>query len=259
MGRRVVGSNSDSVHQKVVTSAFGDVFGPASSIDSDIVLFNGITGKIIKDSGVKISTDGTFAANSDALVPTQKAVKTYVDGKILSATANYIESYGLSNFDGTVTVSGTAGTFAISPFSKTITSLFFFNRNSAGTHYPIQVSIYETSTPSSNTPTFTKLAQSGNVACTSDGIKSITGISVPIVQGYGYYFCFSRASSGGSTTPLICAQANGFNRVLGNFAATDLASATPASFSINVSANTIATWTGGTSSAGCPWFIAFCS
>lgn len=175
------------------------------------------------------------------------------------SSVNYLESFGESNFDGSATISGTVGTFVIAPFTKTINTVFFFNRNSAGTHYPIQISIYETSTPTSNTPTFTKLAQSGNIACTSDGIKSLTGATVPIVQNYGYYFEFSRASSGGTTTPLLLAQPNGFNRVLGNMSSSDLASATPASFSINVSANTVGTWTAGTSVATCPWFLALCS
>lgn len=33
-------------------------------------------------SGVPIDTDGTFAANSDLLVPSQKATKTYVDNAV---------------------------------------------------------------------------------------------------------------------------------------------------------------------------------
>ncbi len=37
------------------------------------------TGNTIKDSGVAPSPDGTFAGNSDALIPTQKATKTYAD------------------------------------------------------------------------------------------------------------------------------------------------------------------------------------
>ncbi len=55
----------------------GAVTGPASSVDANIALFNGTSGKIIKESSVAISTDGTFAANSDAKIPTEKAVKTY--------------------------------------------------------------------------------------------------------------------------------------------------------------------------------------
>ena len=48
--------------------------------------FNPFTGKLDKtggeagvDSGVAISTDGTLASNSDLKVPTEQAVKTYVD------------------------------------------------------------------------------------------------------------------------------------------------------------------------------------
>ncbi|UEM08599.1 hypothetical protein J4G43_027975 [Bradyrhizobium barranii subsp. barranii] len=57
----------------------GDVTGPASSTSGNIATFSGTTGKVVQDGGVAISTDGTFAANSDARVPTEKAVKAYVD------------------------------------------------------------------------------------------------------------------------------------------------------------------------------------
>ncbi|MET4197294.1 hypothetical protein ABIB96_001282 [Bradyrhizobium sp. LA3.X] len=58
----------------------GAVTGPASSTSGNIATFNGTTGKVVQDGGAAISTDGTFASNSDAKVPTEKAVKTYVDG-----------------------------------------------------------------------------------------------------------------------------------------------------------------------------------
>ncbi|WP_247310509.1 MULTISPECIES: carbohydrate-binding protein [unclassified Bradyrhizobium] len=57
----------------------GDVTGPASSTSGNLATYNGTTGKIIQDGAAAISTDGTFASNSDAKVPTEKAVKTYVD------------------------------------------------------------------------------------------------------------------------------------------------------------------------------------
>ncbi|MFD1985897.1 DUF2793 domain-containing protein [Mesorhizobium newzealandense] len=60
----------------------GDVVGPGSAVNNNIALFDTTTGKLIKDSGVAISTDGTFASNSDAKVTTEKGVKTYVDGKV---------------------------------------------------------------------------------------------------------------------------------------------------------------------------------
>lgn len=43
----------------------GDVVGPGDSIDGNIVLFNGITGKLIKDSGSKISSlEPSFTKNT---------------------------------------------------------------------------------------------------------------------------------------------------------------------------------------------------
>jgi hypothetical protein len=70
---------------KTTTSASGgsgDVVGPSSAVDSDFALFDGTTGKLIKDGGLSLSTDGTFAGNSDSLVPSQKAAKLYVDNAI---------------------------------------------------------------------------------------------------------------------------------------------------------------------------------
>lgn len=57
----------------------GDVSGPAGVTADALALFNGATGKVIKDSATMLDTDGALAANSDTRVPTQKAVKTYVE------------------------------------------------------------------------------------------------------------------------------------------------------------------------------------
>lgn len=71
----------------------GDVQGPGLSVVGDIVTWNDITGTTVADSAVSISTDGTMAANSDALVPTQKAVVTYVgtatSGSITGTTTTH--------------------------------------------------------------------------------------------------------------------------------------------------------------------------
>lgn len=90
------------------SSGSGDVTGPASATDGHIAVFDGGTGKVIKDGGVAVSdlataaqgakadtavqssvldTDGALAANSDAKVATQKAVKTYVDQIIAAQDA----------------------------------------------------------------------------------------------------------------------------------------------------------------------------
>jgi len=52
----------------------------------------------------EFSTDGTFADNSDEAVPTEKAVKTYVDGKVAGASAIIA---GASPNQSKVTVTGT--------------------------------------------------------------------------------------------------------------------------------------------------------
>jgi hypothetical protein len=60
----------------------GDVHGPVSSVDLDFTVFDGIDGKVIKDSGLSFDVDGTLVADSDQKIPSQKAVKSYVDSQI---------------------------------------------------------------------------------------------------------------------------------------------------------------------------------
>lgn len=57
----------------------GAVIGAAASVSGNFPTFSGVSGKLLADSGVAPSTDGTLAGNSDALIPTEKAVKTYAD------------------------------------------------------------------------------------------------------------------------------------------------------------------------------------
>jgi hypothetical protein len=76
----------------VQTNIDGAVTGPAASTAGHIATFSGATGKVIQDSAVAISTDGTMAANSDAKVSTEKAVLTYLG-------ANYYTQTQLGNPD----------------------------------------------------------------------------------------------------------------------------------------------------------------
>lgn len=83
----------------------GDVTGPGSSTDGDVATFSGATGKIIQDSGKSFDTDGTLAADSDAKIATQKAVKTYVDAATtgagdVSGPASSTDN-AVARFDGT--------------------------------------------------------------------------------------------------------------------------------------------------------------
>lgn len=79
------GATQNADWDVIQTNIDGAVTGPASvTADANIALFSGTTGKAIKDSGVTInkSTDQDgFASDSDAKVPTSKAV----NGAITSA------------------------------------------------------------------------------------------------------------------------------------------------------------------------------
>lgn len=62
-------------------SGGGAVVGPASSTDSHFAQFDGVTGKLLKD-GIALDVDDTLAADSDTRVPSQQAVKAYVDDAV---------------------------------------------------------------------------------------------------------------------------------------------------------------------------------
>lgn len=73
----------------------GDVVGPASSVNNRVALFDGTTGKLLKDGGVILGTvatadidiDTALTANSDVKVASQKATKAYVDQIIAAQDA----------------------------------------------------------------------------------------------------------------------------------------------------------------------------
>lgn len=70
----------------------GAVVGPASSVAGDLATYSGTTGKVVADSGVAISTDGTLATNNNTKVPTEGAIRTYL-------VANYYNQAAFGNPD----------------------------------------------------------------------------------------------------------------------------------------------------------------
>jgi lysophospholipase L1-like esterase len=64
----------------------GVVSGPASSVAGRIATFSGTTGKVLQDSGKTHSTDGTLKENSDEKIPTERAIRAYVDSNLAAAT-----------------------------------------------------------------------------------------------------------------------------------------------------------------------------
>jgi hypothetical protein len=69
------------------TNIDGAVVGPASSTAGDLVTFSGTTGKVVQDSAVSISTDGTLATNNNTKVPTEGAIRTYLAATYYNAAA----------------------------------------------------------------------------------------------------------------------------------------------------------------------------
>lgn len=88
----------------------GDVVGPASATDGGFVQFDSTTGKLLK-GGLTLDTDGTFAANSDTRVPSQKAVVTLAATKqnsltnpVVGAGSGYKVARGVASITGSGTV-----------------------------------------------------------------------------------------------------------------------------------------------------------
>lgn len=64
------------------------VKGPASAIEAHLPVFSGTSGKILVDSGWIHGVDGTFTNNSDGVLPSEKAIKTYVDAGLATKQAS---------------------------------------------------------------------------------------------------------------------------------------------------------------------------
>lgn len=77
-----VGANWNIIQKNID----GAVTGPATSVSGNFSSFSGTTGKVVQDSGVAASIDGTMASNSDAKLPTEKATRTYI------GTTNYTKT-----------------------------------------------------------------------------------------------------------------------------------------------------------------------
>lgn len=98
---------------KMKKAAATVVLGPTTSVDNTIPKFDSTDGNVLQTTGVTVddsnnitgvalitptsisltntinefSTDGTLGGNSDSAVPTEKAVKTYVDGEVLGISS----------------------------------------------------------------------------------------------------------------------------------------------------------------------------
>ena len=65
-------------------------FDTGTPLDNYILVYDASTGVNKWKASKEVSTDGTLGDNSDDAVPTEKAVKTYIDGKI---TGSHLETF----------------------------------------------------------------------------------------------------------------------------------------------------------------------
>ncbi len=112
-------STLNSNNQPLVIGGYGNVAGASSSTDNDFTQFSGTSGKLLKDGGLSLDTSSTLASNSDVKIPSQKAVKSYVDNAVLAqrfkeavgaaTTANLVGLYlnGSSGVGATFTYTAT--------------------------------------------------------------------------------------------------------------------------------------------------------
>jgi len=121
----------------------------------------------IEDAGVATSTDGTFAANSDAKVPTEKAVKTYADTKQAGdATLTALAAY---NTNG-ILAQTAADTFAGRTITGTANEITVSNGNGVSGNPTLSLS--STANPVGKQPIY--IPATAMVARTTNGAASGT-------------------------------------------------------------------------------------
>lgn len=130
------------------TGGTGDVVGPSSSTNNDFALFDGTTGKLIKDGGISKDTDAALAANSDSRLATQKAVRAFVLANSGSGAA-FINPWTGRMLKG----SRATATVYQNATSNWLLVMVLLNRNGTGTAQGL--------TDSSNPPTTAVATMSG--------------------------------------------------------------------------------------------------
>jgi hypothetical protein len=170
-------------------------------------MFDGTTGNVLKDNSLSLSTDGTLASNSDSLIPSQKAVKTYADAIVgapiisTSPIGYHIPAWNPS--DGTSATSNGAlvgsnnqvlVTQFVLPCKITIRQMVFQCTTNVGGS-KTAVGIYS----SDGT---TKLVAADNVDTASTGIKATTVTTTTLSPGI-YIFAQSSSSTSVQTTNLV--------------------------------------------------------
>jgi hypothetical protein len=178
--------------------------------------------------GVPIDTDGTLSANSNLLVPSQLAVRTYVTNQISvipnsgSVSTGVLTSTDWNVFNGKATspwafrlsgrwytpstnalaigsLGNLANSIRYSPIiierDITITQLGISVVTIAGTGNTARAGIY-TNNPATNQP-LNRLVDSGTITLDgATGQRIVTGLSVTLTKGLYWFAYFTNASTG---------------------------------------------------------------
>lgn len=138
--------------------------------------------------GADLSTDGTFAADSDALIPSQKAAKTYIDASVggslkggiqvyTAGAGNFVVPAGVYKIKVSCTGGGAWGTAAPGSYSGGVgggaggTAIKYF------TVTPAQVIAYSVGAAGANS-TFSTITGNGGAIGTSGGNPGLGGIAI---------------------------------------------------------------------------------
>ncbi|MBI3150093.1 MAG: hypothetical protein HYZ17_16435 [Betaproteobacteria bacterium] len=104
-GTYFIGTDVEAVLQEVGAAlggfGSGDVVGPASSVDNRVVFFDGITGKLIKDSGLTLSGSNTgdqTSVSGNAGTATALETARTIGGESFDGTANITQPFDVHTF-----------------------------------------------------------------------------------------------------------------------------------------------------------------
>lgn len=160
-------------------SGSGDVTGPASSGNNHVALFNGTTGKVIKDSAVSLSDLATIGHIHDDRYYTETEVDTFLAFKAdTSSLATVATSGAYSDLSGkpslaTVATSGSYNDLTSKPTIPTVPTAVSAFTNDSGYLVASDLSPYLTSSSASSTyqPLDADLSAIGGLSGTSGFLK----------------------------------------------------------------------------------------
>ena len=194
-GDMIVCTNATGPVWKVIQANIdGAVTGPASSVDSQIAVFNGATGKVIKDSGFTIAT--SVPANA---VFTDT---TYSAGTKLTLSDTTFNHDATTRTDTTSTATATnGGTFTAVDGVTTDATGHVTAVNVKTVTLPTSTDVAVTQTVDSTTATAVPVLASGvGDATGTGGAKIVTGVTVTPSSGTVTATTFSGALSGNAST-----------------------------------------------------------